>query len=116
MGNRKIENVANLENGADAAISTIKRFQRKIIKDQILINLKLREDISRYTKIYQPPDNILTRVDDKGLLVKITLKVTKEDINVENRRITNVVNPRNGGNGVNLSTLLVCLKIFMQLY
>jgi hypothetical protein len=36
----------------------------------------------------------LTRVDNKGLFVKNTLKVTKGDINAESRRIRNVANPK----------------------
>ena len=49
--------------------------------------------------------------------MKNTLKVTKEDINVENRiyNIRNVANPKNGEDGVNFSTFLVYSKGFMQL-
>ena len=65
--------------------------------------------------MYQSPDNILTRIDDKGLIVKNTLKVRKEDINAENRRVRNVTDPKNGADAVNLSSLLVYANEIMQL-
>lgn len=90
-------------------------FKDEVVNQQILTNQYLSEDINRLTKIYESSDNILTRVDNKGLFVKNTLKITKEDINAENRRIRNVANPKNGADAVNLSTLLVHSKGFMQL-
>jgi len=55
--------IANLANGAYAVnFSTVNNFKQEINKDQILYNLKLSEDISKYTNTYQQPDNILTRV------------------------------------------------------
>ena len=57
----------------------------------------------------------MTRVDDKGLLVKTTLKVIKENINTENRRIRNVANPKSGASVVYFSTLLVYSKGFVKL-
>ena len=47
---------------------------------------------------------MFTRVDDEGLFVKNILKINKEDLNVENRRIENVANPEIGADAVNLST------------
>ena len=71
MKNRRIENLGNPENGADAVnLWTLNDFKQEIITDQILNSLKLSEYISKYSKIYQSSDSILTRVDDNGLLVK----------------------------------------------
>ena len=47
---------------------------------------------------------------------KNILKVTKEDINAENRRIRDVANPKNAADVVNFSTLLVYSKEFSQLF
>jgi len=63
---------------------------QKILTTQILTLV-----IKRITNIYQSPDNILTRVDDKEPLVKTTLKLTNKDLNSENRRIRTAANPKN---------------------
>ena len=49
-------------------------FKGEVVNQQILTNQYLSEDINRLTKIYESSDNILTRVDNKGLFVKNTLK------------------------------------------
>ena len=89
-------------------------FKCEVVNQQILTNQHLSEDINGFTKIYQSPDNRLIRVNDKELLVKNTLKVSKEDINLEKRRIRKVTNPKNGANAANFSTLLDYSKDFMQ--
>ena len=61
-------------------------FKGEVVNKQILTkSVFKRRILASTTKIYHSPHNILTRVDDKRLLVKNTLKVTKEDINAENR-------------------------------
>jgi len=47
-------------------------FKSEVVNQKILTNQYLSEDICRFTKIYQSPNNILTKVDDKRLIVKKT--------------------------------------------
>jgi len=83
-GKQKIDNISNPQNGADAVnLSTLNDFKQLIIKYHIPNIPKISEDISKCAKIYLSHDNILTRVNDKGLLVKKSLKVTNEDIKAE---------------------------------
>ena len=57
----------------------------------------------------------MTRVNDTGLLVKTTLKVPKEDIDAENKRVTDFANLKTGADAANVSTLLAYSKGVMQL-
>ena len=78
MENRRIKNVVNTEKSADAVNpSTLNDFKQENSIDQILKNLKLSKDSRNYTKINRSPNVVLPRVNDKGPLVKTTLKVTK---------------------------------------
>jgi len=52
-------------------------FKGEVGNQQILTNQYLSEDINKLTKMYESPDNILTRLHDKGLLVKKYLTSNK---------------------------------------
>jgi len=56
----------------------------------------------------------LTRVDEKGLRVKNTLKVTKEDIKAENRRIRKVATQKLVKMQLIFSTLFAYSKVFIR--
>jgi len=79
-------------------------FKCDVVNQQILTNQYLSGDTNRLTKIYQAPNNMLNSFNAEGLFVKNTLKLRKEEVNVENRRVEKVANPENGAGVVNFST------------
>ena len=76
MGFKRLTNLGDQKSNNDAmnlqnVKITLNGFKGEDVNQQILINQYLSEDINRLTEIYQPPGNMLARVDGEGLFVKI---------------------------------------------